>query len=171
VLDMATGQVSMGKIIHYSQLGKPLEPGWAVDRNGEPTTDPEAALEGAIAPFGGPKGFALGLALEVLVGSLTNSSLGPEVHGTLDASYACNKGDVFICINQTMATGISRSPDVSKYLDDVRSTPAISGSPGVRIPGERASSERARSMAHGVKVALGSWDAAVALGLSARHDP
>jgi LDH2 family malate/lactate/ureidoglycolate dehydrogenase len=163
VLDMATGQISMGKIIHYSQIGRSLEPGWAVDGEGEPTTDPQAALGGSISPFGGPKGFALGLAFEVLVGSLTNSALGRDVHGTLDAEEVCNKGDVFVCIDQTVVTGVPRSDEVSKYLNDVRSTPAVAGSAGVRIPGERAASERARRTTSGVEVALTSWEAAVDL--------
>jgi LDH2 family malate/lactate/ureidoglycolate dehydrogenase len=163
VLDMATGQISMGKIIHHSQIGQPLEPGWAVDRDGEPTTDPQAALSGAISPFGGPKGFALGLAFEALVGSLTNSAFGTEVHGTLDAVHECNKGDVFICIDATIVVGSSRSDEVSKYLDDVRATPAASGSSGVRVPGDRSARERARRHVEGVEVAATSWGAAVAL--------
>jgi L-2-hydroxycarboxylate dehydrogenase (NAD+) len=171
VLDMATSQVSMGKVIHYSQLGKPLEPGWAVDKYGEPTTDPEVALEGSISPFGGAKGFALGLAFEVLVGSLTNSALGPDIHGTLDAMHVCNKGDVFICIDQTVVTGVSRSVDVSRYLADVRSTPKIPGSTGVRIPGERAREERASREAKGVEIAIASWDAAVAIGSRITSSP
>ncbi len=163
VLDMATGQISMGKIIHHSQIGQPLEPGWALDRDGEPTIDPQAALAGAISPFGGPKGFALGLAFEVLIGALTNSAFGTDVHGTLDAVYECNKGDVFICIDQRVVAGSSRTDEVSKYLDDVRSTPAASGSSGVRVPGDRAASERARRHADGVEVASTSWRTAIAL--------
>jgi LDH2 family malate/lactate/ureidoglycolate dehydrogenase len=163
VLDMATGQISMGKIIHHSQIGEPLEPGWAVDIEGQPTTDPHAALGGSISPFGGAKGFALGLAFEVLVGSLTRSALGRDVHGTLDAVDVCNKGDVFICIDPTIVTGAPRGDDVSRYLEDVRATPAVAGSPAVRIPGDRAASERARREEQGVEVALTSWEAATAL--------
>lgn len=163
VLDMATGQISMGKILHHAQIGQPLEPGWAVDSEGQPTTDPHAALDGSISPFGGAKGFALGLAFEVLVGSLTSSALGRNVHGTLDAVEVCNKGDVFICIDQMIVTGAPRSADVSRYLNDVRSTPAVAGSPGVRIPGDRAANERAKREVLGVEVARTSWDAAVGL--------
>jgi LDH2 family malate/lactate/ureidoglycolate dehydrogenase len=81
----------------------------------------------------------------------------------LDAEEVCNKGDVFVCIDQTVVTGGPRSDEVSKYLNDVRSTPAVAGSAGVRIPGERAASERARRMTSGVEVALASWRAAVDL--------
>ena len=134
-----------------------------MDRDGEPTTDPQAALGGAISPFGGPKGFALGLAFEVLVGSLTNSALGPDVHGTLDAVHECNKGDVFVCIDQTLVAGSTRSDQVSRYLDDVRATPAATGSSGVRVPGDRAARERTRRHVDGVEVATTSWHAAIDL--------
>ena len=70
VLDMATGLVSMGKIHDHANRNAPIPLGWALDENGDPTTDAAAAKKGAIAPFGGPKGYALGLAFEVLVSSL-----------------------------------------------------------------------------------------------------
>ena len=163
VLDMATGQVSMGKIIHYDQSGLALEPGWAVDDEGQPTTDAHAARAGAIAPFGGAKGFALGLAFEVLVGSLTNSALGRDVQGTLDDTAVCNKGDVFIVIDPGCATGGSRSDLISRYLDDLRSTPALPESEGVRIPGDRAAHDKSRRTSEGIELSSRSWNAALAL--------
>ena len=163
VLDMATGQVSMGRIINYDQMGMALEPGWAVDREGRPTTDAHAAREGAITPFGGAKGYALGLALEVLVGSVTNSALGSDVHGTLDDVDVCNKGDVFIVIDPVMVAGGSRSVQVSQYLDDVRSTPPPPGGEGVRIPGERAARDKERRAESGIELASVIWQAALEL--------
>ena len=75
ILDMATSLVAMGKIYDYASKGLPIPLGWALDKNGDPTTDAEAAKSGAIAPFGGPKGYALGVAIEVLVASLTASAM------------------------------------------------------------------------------------------------
>src|SRR6185436_8230226 len=83
VFDMATGAVSMGKILDHRNRGVPLEPGWAIDGAGRPTLDAAAAAGGAIAPFGGAKGYGLGLAFELLVGAVTGSALGRAVSGTL----------------------------------------------------------------------------------------
>jgi LDH2 family malate/lactate/ureidoglycolate dehydrogenase len=163
VVDMATGEVSMGRILHRLQLAQPLDPGWAVDRDGAPTTDPFAASQGAISPFGGPKGFALGLALEVIVASLTGTAFGRDVHGTLDSEEVCNKGDVFFCIDPMVVAGRSGLASVSGYLAQVRATPAQPGTSGVRIPGERASSERAQRETDGVELAAASWNEACAL--------
>jgi L-2-hydroxycarboxylate dehydrogenase (NAD+) len=162
VLDMATGQVSMGRVLHNLELGVPLEEGWAVDADGVPTLDPVAALKGAISPFGGPKGFALGLALEILVASLTGTALGRDVHGTLDADDVCNKGDLFICIDPQIV-GPTGSTDVSSYLGDVRATPPQPGTTGVRIPGERTAAERARRVTDGIEITMSAWRAAMAL--------
>ena len=170
ILDMATGQVSMGKIIHYDETGQDLEPGWAVDVNGEPTTDAHAARAGAVTPFGGPKGFALGLAFEVLVGSLTQGALGRDVHGTLDDAEVCNKGDVFIVIDPQRVMGTSAGSKISQYLDDVRSTPPPFGGPGVRIPGERAAKEKVRRASDGIDLSARSWRAALELAGQSTHE-
>ena len=79
VMDMATGLVSMGKIHDHANRHEPIPPNWALDENGDPTTDAVAAKKGAIAPFGGAKGYALGLAFEVLVASLASSAIGTAV--------------------------------------------------------------------------------------------
>lgn len=163
VLDMATGQVSMGKIIHCDESGLALEPGWAVDSEGRPTTDAHAAREGAITPFGGAKGFALGLAIEVLVGSLTDSALGRKVQGTLDDTSVCNKGDVFIVIDPGPVTEGSRSALISRYLDDVRCTPVPPGGEDVRIPGDRAAHHKARRTSEGIELSSRSWSTALTL--------
>jgi LDH2 family malate/lactate/ureidoglycolate dehydrogenase len=75
VLDMSTAAVSMGKLLDHAAQARPIPLGWAVDESGAPTTDAKAATRGAVSPFGGPKGYGLGLALEVLVATLTGSVL------------------------------------------------------------------------------------------------
>lgn len=161
VLDMATGLVSMGQIHDHAHQGRPLQPGWALDAEGNPTTDARAARDGAIAPFGQAKGYALGLAFEVLVAALTGSALGREVRGTLDSTDICNKGDVFIVIEP--ASG-AMAASISAYLDAIRAcTPADPATP-VLVPGDRAATQRARSMEQGLTIADDLWRQILALG-------
>ncbi len=134
VLDMATSIVSMGKVHDHANRGAPLELGWALDAAGEPTVDAEAAKAGAIAPFGGAKGYALGLAFEVLVGALTACALGPKVRGTLDSHSPCNKGDLFIVLEPAAQAGAR----VSAFLDLVRASRPADPARPVRIPGDGA---------------------------------
>jgi LDH2 family malate/lactate/ureidoglycolate dehydrogenase len=149
VLDMATSRVSMGKIHDYANRGLDIPADWALDEKGDPTTNPQAAKSGALAPFGGPKGYALGVTLEVLVASLAASAIGRQIQGTLDSTNPSNKGDVFIAIS---------APDlpyaramVSEYLNELRETlPAEPGQP-VLVPGDRARICRERSLQNGIE--------------------
>jgi L-2-hydroxycarboxylate dehydrogenase (NAD+) len=161
VLDMATGEVSMGRILRHARAGQPIPQGWALDAVGEPTTNPAQAA--AISPFGGAKGFGLGLALEVLVATLTASALGRDVHGTLDADDASNKGDMFIVADPSALPDGSRADAVSVYLDAVRATPVQEGAEAVRVPGDRARAERARRQQAGVEIPDRVWHEALEL--------
>ncbi|HWJ69215.1 MAG TPA: Ldh family oxidoreductase [Sphingobium sp.] len=155
VLDMATSLVAMGKIHDYANRGVPIPAGWALDRQGDPTTDAAAAKAGAIAPFGGAKGYALGLAIEVLVTALSGAAIGTDIVGTLDSDKVCNKGDVFILISPQQGAAIEAL--VSAYLDDIRQcAPASPGEP-VSVPGDRARRACAKSLADGVEIDAGLW--------------
>ncbi len=158
VFDMATGVVSMGKVIDHRNRGIPLEPGWAIDENGDPTLDAAAGSRGAIAPFGGAKGYGLGLAFELLVASLTGSALGRDVKGTLDTANPCNKGDVFICLDPRVFGAVDFVADATAYLDVLRASPPQDGFEGVRIPGDRARADRERRLAEGAPIADTVWE-------------
>ncbi len=150
VLDMATSQISMGKVHDHALRGVPLEPGWALDATGNPTVDPVAAKSGSIAPFGGPKGYGLGLGLGAMVTFLTGAAYGAAVSGTLDDDRLSNKGDVFILMSG------GRHP-ASEYLDQVRgSRPADPATP-VAVPGDGARARYLESVAHGIDVPDGLW--------------
>lgn len=153
VFDMATSLVSMGQIHDHAQRNEPIPAGWAIDAQGNPTTDAAAAKRGAIAPFGGAKGYALGLAIEVIVASLTASAMGAEVRGTLDEDQVCNKGDLFILIDPLAR--LQTAEALSSYLDLVRSSGGAD-SP-VMIPGDRALQERARRLQHGLPIPETLW--------------
>lgn len=152
VLDMATSLVSMGQIHDHAQRGQPLAEGWALDAQGNPTTDAEAAKSGSIAPFGDAKGYALGLAIEMLVTSLAGAAIGRDVVGTLDSTQVCNKGDLFVLVDPGRQPGVAER--ISAYLDLVR---ASGGATRVAVPGDRARAARARSRAEGVRLPAPLW--------------
>jgi L-2-hydroxycarboxylate dehydrogenase (NAD+) len=156
VLDMATGLVSMGKIHDHANRGAPIPLGWALDENGDPTTDAAAAKKGAIAPFGGAKGYALGIAFEVLVASLAASAIGTDVKGTLDSTNVSNKGDLFIVIAPPHAEGAKLL--VSEYLDSIRNAAPADPEHPVLAPGDRAHKVRAQSEKRGVYLDDGLWN-------------
>lgn len=153
VIDLATSLVSMGEIHDHAHRGAPLPPGWALDASGQPTTDAEAAKQGAIAPFGAAKGYALGLAFELVVTALTGAALGRDVTGTLNAEFKSNKGDVFILIDPLSGQGAA----LSAYLETIRQTPPMAGFEQVLIPGERGRARKAERLAAGITLADPVW--------------
>ncbi|WP_344419250.1 Ldh family oxidoreductase [Pseudonocardia ailaonensis] len=160
VLDMATGSISRGKVLDHAARGEPLPAGAAVDATGSPTTDATAALDGAISPFGGPKGYALALVLELLVASLTGTALGRDVRGTLDTTEPVTKGDLLIAFAPTaFGTGTPLDP----FLDELRALEPAPGHHGVQVPGDRARAVRARNLAVGVPVDRTTWEQVRAL--------
>jgi LDH2 family malate/lactate/ureidoglycolate dehydrogenase len=155
VLDMATGLVSMGKIHDHANRGAPIPLGWALDEKGDPTTDASAAKKGAIAPFGGPKGYALGIAFEVLVASLAASAIGTNVKGTLDSVHVSNKGDLFIVIAPPHAEAAKAL--VTDYLNEIRAAAPADPEHPVLAPGDRAHAVRAQSIKRGMFIDDGLW--------------
>jgi LDH2 family malate/lactate/ureidoglycolate dehydrogenase len=84
VIDMATSAVAYGKIEIARRARKPIPRGWAIDRAGHPTTDPQAMIDGgALLPLGserelgGHKGYSLGLMVDVLCAALSGANWGP----------------------------------------------------------------------------------------------
>jgi L-2-hydroxycarboxylate dehydrogenase (NAD+) len=168
VLDMATGLVSMGKIHDHANRGAPIPLGWALDENGDPTTDASAAKKGAIAPFGGPKGYALGIAFEVLVASLAASAIGTDVKGTLDSVNVSNKGDIFIVIAPPHADAARAL--VTEYLDDIRAAAPSDPAHPVLAPGDRAHAVRAQSDKRGIFLDDGLWNDLQALAAESKKE-
>jgi len=163
ILDMATGAVSRGKILALAHRDEPLSAGWAVDAHGRPAQMARDAIDGAISPFGGAKGFGLGLAIELLVGTLTSTALGLGVTGTLDSKTLCNKGDVVICIDPSTVADESVDHQVRDYLDAIRSAATAEGFQAVTVPGDRTRERRARSLREGIELPAQVWREALDL--------
>ncbi|PST18824.1 Ldh family oxidoreductase [Mesorhizobium plurifarium] len=161
VLDLATSVVSMGKINNHAMRGIPIPEGWAVDAHGRRTADPHAVRSGAIAPFGGAKGYGIGLAIELLVSTLAGSDLAPEVRGTLDDGHFANKGDLIVLIDPAAGAGSAHA--LSAYLDRLRhSRPADPACP-VAVPGDGARARRAASLSTGIELPQQLFENLVAL--------
>lgn len=161
ILDLATSVVSMGEINHHALRDAPIPLGWAVDAEGNSTTNAQAAREGAIAPFGGAKGYGLGLAFELLVATLAGSSFAPQVRGTLDDRNPANKGDLIILIDP--AAGSGEAAFLSQYLEQLRlSRPSDPARP-VTVPGDGSRARRAEILATGIELPQALMDTLKAL--------
>ena len=79
VIDMATSEGARKKVKKALELGEEIPPGWSLDENGDPTTDPEKALKGVMLPFGGMKGSAITILTDILSGVFSGANFGGRV--------------------------------------------------------------------------------------------
>lgn len=137
VLDMALSVVARGKIRLAALKRERIPEGWAFDEEGRPTTDPQAALRGTLAPIGGPKGYGLALAVEILSGVLTGSAYSIHVKALDDYSGPSGTGFFIEAIN------VEAFRPFEEYLGDlenlariIKETPKASGVSEIFLPGE-----------------------------------
>lgn len=151
VLDMASTPVARGRIVLAARAGEPIPPGWAIDADGQPTTDPRAALVGALLPIAGPKGSGLALIVDVLCGVLTGGSFGPDVAG-VEGHEGCGQ-----CFAALDVAAFTDPPDfagrMARRVRQVRESPPAPGIDRPRTPGEPESERRRERRLHGIPVA------------------
>ena len=150
VVDLALTTVVRGKIMLAAQRGEKIPEGWALDRNGKPTTDPKEAIErGSLFPIGGAKGAMLALAFELVCASLTGSAIGPEADSFF--SEQGNKpriGQAFLAIDPGALAGRDR------YFERVETVvTTMLADEGVRLPGSKRFASAKRAAGQGIEVA------------------
>ncbi|WP_456419650.1 L-sulfolactate dehydrogenase [Methanocaldococcus infernus] len=144
-LDMATSSIARGKILEALRKGMKIPEGCAINKEGKVTTDPKEALEGSILPFGGPKGYGLALAIEVLA-AIGGGEVGSDVKGTANPEEKCNKGDLFIVINPDFFIGKEEfKKKVDKVLEEIKRDNAL-------IPGEIEENNKKKRLKEGIEV-------------------
>ena len=146
VIDMALSVVARGRIITAREKGAAIPDDWAVDAEGRPTTDPAAALAGALLPLGGAKGSALALMVEVLCGALAGAHFGWEATPFLDAEGGPPRlGQLLIALDPDHFAGASFGPRMADLADAVAED-------GARLPGDRRLELRQRAADQGLTI-------------------
>ena len=136
-LDMSCSVVARGKIRASARNGKKIPLGWAQTKTGEPTTDPEEALQGSLFPIGGPKGSALAMMVDIFAGMLSGSSYGPQLktfhqlHGPTGAGATC----IAIDINKFMDSQ-KFAFLLKEYLKSIKNLKKRDGVSEIFLPGE-----------------------------------
>lgn len=151
VIDLSLSVVARGKVMAAKKAGKPIPTGWALDAQGQPTTDPEAALEGTMLPIGDAKGTTLALMIEVLASALTGSAFSAEAGSFFHANGPQpNVGQTIIAIDPGSRSDFGAR--VKTLLDQ------IAAMPGARLPGARRRAAIARSESDGLQVPAHLFD-------------
>lgn len=151
VFDQASSASARGEIMIHKRDGKPIPEGWAIDREGRPTTDPAAALAGAQLPFGGYKGAAIALMVELMASGLPQSHFGFEAaaEDTGDGGPA-KGGELLLAMDPARFVS---GGDGDAALDHAEQLFArLLGQDGTRLPSDRRYAARRRTPAEGIRI-------------------
>jgi (2R)-3-sulfolactate dehydrogenase (NADP+) len=147
VIDQSASAIAKSEIILRARKGEPIEPGWALDADGQPTEDAEAALAGSMLPAGGQKGFGMGLMVEIFAAALSGGNLGLEASPFSGPKAGpSGTGQFFIGIDPVAFSGEGFNAATLLLVD------AITEQPGTRLPGARRAANRLGIEREGVQL-------------------
>ena len=145
VIDTGTAAITYGDILVAKAADRPLPEGAAVDAEGRPTTDPDAAREGALLPFAGHRGYVLGLMAQLLAGALPLGNGLPLTRDAYGALILAVRIDLFGDASVYRA-------EVAKLVDALHGARRREGIDEILLPGERAWREREQRLRDGIEV-------------------
>jgi (2R)-3-sulfolactate dehydrogenase (NADP+) len=150
VIDLSVSKVARGKIMAANQKGEPIPEGWALDADGNPTTDAAAALAGTMVPMADAKGAALALMVEVLAAGVTGANFASEASSFFTAEGPPpGTGQLLIVIDPVALGGAAALGRIGLLAA------AIEGETDARLPGLRRQALRARIGAEGIPLDAG----------------
>ena len=139
VLDTSFGAAARGKIVIHQQTGRDLPEGWAFDRDGNPTIDPKAALDGLIQPSGAYKGTSLAFFMGVLSALLSGAAYGTELGDFVDGAKPGRDGQFVIAISIGAFEDADRFKErMDGLIRQIHESRPAPGFDRVALPGERA---------------------------------
>ncbi|MGE0310773.1 MAG: Ldh family oxidoreductase [Lautropia sp.] len=151
VFDIATSGVARGNVLAAARDGRPIPADWAIDPDGNPTTDPARALAGAMLPMAGHKGIGLAMMVECLAGSLTGADPAP-VAGAKPGSAPARVGAFLFVANPALIAGREAfDAHMKRWLAAYASASGAQG----RYPGEGAARVEADRTARGIPLSPG----------------
>ena len=146
VIDQATSAVTKVALVQAAKAGRVIPDSWALDAEGQPTTDAQAALNGSMQPFGGAKGAGLALMIDLLAAGLTGANFSKDA-----SPYARpdgpppGVGQLFIAFDPD-----AFAPGFADRISDLSA--AVLAQDGARLPGDRRLAARARAKSDGISI-------------------
>ncbi|MEM1284034.1 MAG: Ldh family oxidoreductase [Pseudomonadota bacterium] len=164
VIDLSLSKVARGKVMHAHKTGQLIPEGWAVDRAGQPTTDPAKGLAGTMVPIGEAKGTSLALMVEILAALMTGSSLSKDVSSFFTPDGPPPDVGQFLLLLKP-----PHDVDFAARLEGLLSL--LDGFEGARVPGDRREGLRAKAERDGIAVPRAYVDRVIELASSSDNLP
>jgi L-2-hydroxycarboxylate dehydrogenase (NAD+) len=154
LVDMATTSIAKGKIYEYKSQNRAIPPGCALNTDGEETTIPEEALNGLLLPFGGHKGYAIALVIELLAGVTSGAGYSKHTHSLHDASDVQQNLGVFMQGIPLMP--FMRSEEYERRIRDfshmIKDGKLAKGSNAIYFPGEIEKEKENIALQNGIEI-------------------
>ncbi len=147
LIDQSASVIARSEIMKHAREGLPIPPEWALDPDGQPTTDPEIALKGSMAPAGGYKGVGVALMVEIMAAAMSGATLGINASPFSGTKGGPPKtGQFFLAIDPGATSGGLFAERLAALVEEMRDQP------GVRVPGDGRAAARRRAERKGVAV-------------------
>ncbi|WP_419898978.1 Ldh family oxidoreductase [Roseomonas sp. USHLN139] len=151
VLDIANSGVARGKVYLAQKRGEAIPPGWALDADGRPTTDPAAAIEGIILPMAGHKGSGIAVMMDVLAGVLPGGVFGAGVVGPYRAEGRSGAGQLMIALDIARFLPLEEfCARMQALVAELKSVPRAEGVEEIFHPGEIEARAEERQRREGI---------------------
>ncbi|WP_323775837.1 Ldh family oxidoreductase [Leisingera sp.] len=158
LIDQSASSIAKSEVMKHAREGKAIPLGWALDADGNPTTDPDAGLKGSMAPSGGYKGVGVALLTEIMAAALTGATLGINASpfsGT--AGGPPKTGQMFIAIDPVATSNDSFRSGMVGIVEAVRAQT------GAHLPGDGRRGKRLKARTDGVAVSVATLNRIKAL--------
>ena len=146
-IDQSASTIARSEVMKHAREGKPIPVGWALDSEGNPTTDPDVGLKGSMAPSGGYKGVGVALLVEMLAAAMSGATLG--IHAS---PFSGTKGgpprtgQFFLAIDPAATSGGAYEARMADLVA------AVTGQAGAHLPGDGRRGKRVEARTKGVPV-------------------
>lgn len=172
LLDMATTTVAANKIFKaYINRQAEIPAGWAMDKEGAPTTDTVAAYNGLVSPLGGYKGYGLAMMVEILSSVLSGGAIASELGGIRFVDKPVRVSHCYLAIDVARFLPLADFNErIARLVEIMKSTPPAKGFDEVLMPGEPEKRMEAQRLREGIPIPDGNWqdlvEAAERLGVA-----
>jgi len=153
VVDMASTGVARGKIYLARNKNLPIPLGWAINSKGEPTTDPQEAIDGIILPMAEHKGYAMAAMVDMLSGVLTGSGFLSAVHSPYKTAEKSNCGHLVIALDIERFQPLGEfNARMEQFIAELKSVPRAQGFDEVFYPGEMEAKNNLKNRREGLQL-------------------
>lgn len=159
MLDVANTAVARGKLYLAKQRNETIPDTWAIDSDGNATTDPAAGIAGTILPMGGHKGYAISALMDVLSGVLSGSQFGSSVVGPYAPKGTSGVGHLVLAIDIKALRPLAEfETDMERLIDELKATPRKPNVDEIFYPGELEARSDAKLRKEGIQLPIDTAD-------------